>query len=296
MRSLGMNTLKRLICKDIVMETQHTPVLLQKVIEELGVIPGGKYIDATYGLGGHSKAIVQAGGIVLGIDWDDESINIQRNADHEGITLALGNYADIKEIAQRNAFMPVDGILFDLGLSMWQIRQSQRGFSYEKDQESEPLDMRINEDISQTAAHIVNSYSIDQLYDIFSKYSEEVNSRAIVHAIDQQRRIKHLRTVGDLKRAIQTVTKSAGTIARIFQALRMEVNEELHNIEKGIMGGYECLKPGGKMIILSFHPTEDRYIKNLIRFNTLTAAKKAIRAKQGKSFERSALLRVITKI
>jgi len=278
------------------METQHTPVLLQKVIEELRVIPGGKYIDATYGLGGHSRAIVQQGGKVLGIDWDDESIDAQKLTDHDGITLALGNYADIKKIAEKNTFLPVDGILFDLGLSMWQIRQSQRGFSYEKDQEDEPLDMRINEKITLTAAHVVNSYSTDQLYDIFSKYSEEVNSRAIVHALDQQRRVKHLRTVGDLKKAIHTVNKSNGTTAKIFQAIRMEVNEELQNIENGIMGGYECLKPGGKMIILSFHPTEDRYIKNLIRFNKLNAAKKALRAKQGKSFERSALLRVITKI
>lgn len=278
------------------MNTQHTPVLLQKVIEELGVIPGGKYIDATYGLGGHSRAIVQQGGKVLGIDWDDESIDAQKITDHDGITLALGNYADIKKIAEKNKFLPVDGILFDLGLSMWQIRQSQRGFSYEKDQEDEPLDMRINEKITLTAAHVVNSYSTDQLYDIFSKYSEEVNSRAIVHAIDQQRRVKHLRTVGDLRKAIQTVNKSNGTMAKIFQAIRMEVNEELQNIENGIIGGYECLKPGGRMIILSFHPTEDRYIKNLIRFNKLNAAKKALRAKQGKSFERSALLRVITKI
>lgn len=278
------------------METQHTPVLLQKVIEELGVIPGGRYIDATYGLGGHSRAIVQQGGKVLGIDWDDESLDAQKIADHDGITLALGNYADIKEIAEKNAFLPVDGILFDLGLSMWQIRQSKRGFSYEKEQENEPLDMRINEKITLTAAHVINSYSTDKLYDIFSKYSEEVNSRAIVHAIDQQRRVKHLRTVGDLKKAIHSVNKSNGTMAKIFQAIRMEVNEELQNIENGIMGGYECLKPGGKMIILSFHPTEDRYIKNLIRFNKLSAAKKALRAKQGKSFERSALLRVITKI
>ena len=233
---------------------------------------------------------------MLGIDWDDESLDSQKLKDHAGITLALGNYADIKEIAEKHKFLNVDGILFDLGLSMWQIRQSQRGFSYEKDQEDEPLDMRINEKITLTAAHVVNSYSTDQLYDIFSKYSEEVNSRAIVHAIDQQRRVKHLRTVGDLKKAIQTVNKTNGTMAKIFQAIRMEVNEELQNIENGIMGGYECLKPGGKMIILSFHPTEDRYIKNLIRFNKLNAAKKALRAKQGKSFERSALLRVITKI
>ncbi len=278
------------------MNTQHTPVLLQKVIEELEVIPGGKYIDATYGLGGHSRAIVEAGGRVLGIDWDDESLDAQKLTDHQGITLALGNYANIKKIAEKNKFLQVDGILFDLGLSMWQIRQSVRGFSYEKDQEGEPLDMRINEKITLTAAHVVNSYTVEQLYDIFSKYSEEVNSRAIVHAIDQQRRVKHLRTAGDLKKAIQAVNKSNGTMAKIFQAIRMEVNQELQNIENGIMGGYECLKPGGKMIILSFHPTEDRYIKNLIRFNRLTASKKAIRAKQGKSFERSALLRVITKI
>lgn len=274
----------------------HTPVLLQTVIEELKVEPGRKYIDATYGLGGHARAIVEKGGIVLGIDWDDESLDKQKLEKHDGITLALGNYADIKKIAQKNKFVPADGILFDLGLSMWQIRMSQRGFSYENEQENEPLDMRINNEISQTAEDVVTHYSTDQLYEIFSKYSEEVNSRAIVHAIDKQRHLKHMKTVGDLTKAIQQVSRSHGTIARIFQAIRMEVNNELKNIEEGIMGGYEILKTGGRMVILSFHPTEDRYIKNLIRFNKLSASKKAIRAKQGKSFERSALLRVITKV
>ena len=111
-----------------------------------------------------SRAIVEHGGNVLGIDWDDESLDSQKLKDHAGITLALGNYADIKEIAEKHKFLNVDGILFDLGLSMWQIRQSQRGFSYEKDQEDEPLDMRINEKITLTAAHVVNSYSTCLLY------------------------------------------------------------------------------------------------------------------------------------
>lgn len=271
----------------------HTPVLLQEAIDALQVKKGGLYIDATYGLGGHAKEIVNRGGKVLGIDLDAASIERQQADVLKGVQLVEGNYADIATIAEEMGIQTVDGVLFDLGLSMWQLRESGRGFSYEKD--DEVLDMRISPKMNTTAEEIINSYTVDQLYEIIAKYSEEVNSRPIVHAINQRRRIKPIKTVGELKDVLKHSSSSAGTQARVFQALRIEVNDELKSIEDGIHGAYKLVKPGGRIVIISFHTTEDRFIKRLITEAKYPLIAKPIRSKNGKSFERSALLRIIEK-
>lgn len=273
----------------------HTPVLLQQTIEALEVKKGRKYIDATFGLGGHTKEILVAGGSVLGIEWDAQSLEQRRREfTDNNVKLVHGNFADIAQLAIANQFTPVAGILFDLGLSMWQIRESGKGFSYDLD--DEPLDMRIDSTLNTTAGDIITSYSEDQLYETFTQNAEELNSRAIAHALVQSRRIAPIHTVGQLKDVIEKVKKDNATTARIFQALRIEVNNEIENITKGLDGAISILESDGRIVIITFHPSEDRIVKSWIRSHasTVKAQKKAIRAKNGQRFERSALLRVIT--
>lgn len=277
----------------------HTPVLLQQTLEALEVKKGRKYIDATFGLGGHTKEIIASGGEVMGIEWDQDSF-AKRTSELENsklkienLKLVLGNFADIAQLATENNFTPVAGVLFDLGLSMWQIRESGKGFSYDLD--DEPLDMRINDASSTTAAEIITSYSEDQLYETFTQNAEELNSRAIAHALVQSRRIAPITTVGQLKDVIEKVKKDNATTARIFQALRIEVNNEIENITKGLDGALSILESDGRIVMITFHPSEDRIVKKWIRAHgaTVKAQKNAIRAKNGQRFERSALLRII---
>lgn len=272
---------------------RHTPVLLQESIEALEIKEGQKYIDATFGLGGHAQAIAEKGGIVLGIDADEASVALRKQEiDNPHITLVAGNFANIKKIAEENNHAPVDGILFDLGLSMWQIRESGRGFTYENDEE--PLDMRMSSTLETTAADIVNSYSEDQLHDIFTQHSEELSARAIAQALVQSRRVNKIETVGDLRKCIQSVTGSQSSIARVFQALRIEVNSEFDTLIQSLEDGMKILNENGRIVIITFHPTEDRIVKKWIRKHGYKTNKKALKAKAGQSFERSALLRVIT--
>lgn len=277
----------------------HTPVLLKESIEALQVREGGKYVDGTYGLGGHSRAIAEAGGMVLALDWDQESVKKQNGVLEESgvkkILLVHANYADIERVVQEHSWTPCQGVILDLGLSMDQIRTSGRGFSYEA--RDEPLDMRIDQDLQETAADIVNSYTVDELYDIFTKYAEELNSRPISEALYSARRIKKLETVGDVLDAIETVTKSTSTKARIFQALRIVVNNEYDNIRRGMQGAYNVLEKGGRVAIITFHPGEDRLVKIIARqLGIKFDNKKPITSSSGMKFERSAKLRVITKI
>lgn len=273
----------------------HTPVLLEQTLIELHVQPGKKYIDATYGLGGHSREILAQGGQVLGIEWDAQSLAQRESeelANNPHLALVSGNFADIESIATDHDWTDVDGILFDYGLSMWQIKESGKGLSYEND--DEPLDMRIDDTLPTTAEDIITSYSEDQLYDTFTRNAEEINSRAIAHALVQSRRIEPIRTVGDLKRVVKEVKGDMGTLARVFQALRIEVNHEFDNLTKGLEGAMKILASDGRIVIITFHPSEDRIVKQWTKSHDVHTIKRALRAKQGQRFERSALLRVIT--
>lgn len=279
----------------------HTSVLLKEAIDGLNVVNGGRYIDATYGVGGHSNEIVKRGGNVLALDWDEE--NVEKRVEDGGLKLdgklklVNGNFADIETIAKVNDFAPVDGVLFDLGLSMEQIGQSGRGFSFKK--MDEPLDMRISNTITKTAASIINSSNADELYEILSRNSQEVDSRAISQAIFSTRRMKPIATVGDLVGAVSAMSrlrdKKESILRRLFQALRMEVNDELDNIKRGIEGALKILKPAGRIAVITFHETEDRYVKQVAQVQGLTLiTKKPIIAHSGLSFEGSAKLRIMS--
>jgi len=284
----------------------HTPVLLQQVIEKLDVKSAGKYIDATFGQGGYTREILKKGARVLAIDLNISQIanvsasnfphsNAGGKSQFSNLKLIEGNFKDIERLAKENEFFPVDGVVFDLGLSMNQIDKSGRGFSYKK--LDEPLDMRLDLKGDVKASDLLNNYSEKDLYEIFARYGEEINSAKIAKEIIITRRVIRLEKVGDLieviDKAVNTgFTGKTGTYARIFQALRIKVNNEFENLKHGLSGAIKIVKPKGRIVIVTFHSLEDRIVKNFVRDNKLKLLdKKPIRGKR--SFERSAKIRVM---
>ncbi len=278
---------------------RHTPVLLKEVIGLLNVKKGGLYIDATAGEGGHLRAILDRGGKVLAIDWDINQIknlSSQPGGKSENLILVEGNFGEIEKIAKEEKFFPVDGIIFDLGLSYGQISQSGKGFSYNN--QEEPLDMRLSNKIERRACDLVNNLSQENLYEILAKYSEEVNSWAIAQSIISARSLKKINTVGNLLRAIDKAVgrKDIKVYSRVFQALRIAVNDEFNNLKKGLTEAIRILKEDGRIIVITFQSLEDRIVKRFVKENNLVFfPKKPIVGNKNLPFERSAKLRVIYK-
>lgn len=246
----------------------HVPVLLDKVIECLSPKPGENFVDCTIGQAGHAFAIleqIQPRGKVLGIDADSEAM--KRIKPRDGLILAHGNFKDLKKIAQKKNFKPINGILFDLGLSSWQIEESGRGFSFKRD---EPLDMNLN-GVDSTAKEIINNSSQEELTKIFQQYGEEKYSRRIAQAIKKTPGL--IQTTGQLREIIERSVYYSKTrrgninrvLARIFQALRIVVNNELENLKQGLEQATEILEPGGRLVVISFHSLEDRIVKNFFK-------------------------------
>jgi len=277
----------------------HTPVLLNQVIEAMEIKKDGLYVDATLGEGGYTKAIIEKGGKVLAIDLDTEQIdryNIETLERSNGVKLVQGNFGDIEKVTKENNFFPVDGVVFDLGLSMRQISQSGRGFSFKK--LFEPLDMRMNSNNEMTAEYLLNHLSESELFDVFAKNSEEINSQKIAREVVIRRQSRRLEKVGDLigciDRAIGEIDNNA--YKRIFQALRIEVNDEFENLKSGLEGAMKIIKKDGKVAVVTFHSIEDRIVKNFSkRIGIKLLNKKVIMNRRGRSFEKSAKLRLIVK-
>ena len=270
----------------------HNSVFLREAVDALSIKKDGKYIDATYGVGGHTAEIIKLGGQVLAIDLDPSV-----SARQDGLKLIVqGNFSDIKEIAEKNKWFPVDGVIFDLGLSMEQLSKSKKGFSYRNDEET--LDMRIS-GTGITAADVLNTFSEDELEEFIPKYSEEITALKIVRKIVATRRNNPVTTVGGLKEVINSVTKrsSYDVYARFFQALRIIVNEEINNIRAGLTGAFEIIRQGGKIVVITFHSIEDREVKRTIA--TLKNARETrvdVRKQRIlEPYEKSARLRVIQK-
>lgn len=241
--------------------SNHIPVLLRETIEALKVYRGGRYIDCTVGGGGHAQAILEKGGQLLGIDADPKAIEIARMKlkPYEEAVLMKGNFSHLADICTSLNLRSVDGILFDLGMSSFQLESSNRGFSFQKD---EPLDMRFSPDQTLDAAHIVNIFSEYKLAQIISKYGEERRSKLIARCIVRNRPIetsKHLAMV---------IEKAVGRSGRIhpatktFQALRIAVNNELENLGAGLDQAINLLGCGGRLVAISFHSLEDRLTKD----------------------------------
>ena len=256
---------------------RHEPVLLREAIEALAIRPGARYVDATAGLGGHSSAIIEAalpGGRLLSIDRDHNAVALatERLALHgDAVLVVRGAFEDVSEICAEHGFTPVDGILFDLGVSSMQLDAPGRGFSFQRD---EPLDMRMDPDDDVTAADIVNRYEERALATLIYEYGEEPRSRRIARAIVERRPI---RTTGELVQAIERAVgrprPSRGGRAPMhpatltFQALRIAVNRELEQLDEALEGARDLLAAGGRLVVISFHSLEDRRVKEFIRLH-----------------------------
>jgi len=249
------------------MSGYHIPVLLNEVIQGLDVRPGEKYIDCTLGGAGHTQGILRAGGVVLGIDQDEEALrNAEENLKFEirnlKLNLRQGNFAHLKEIAAEAGFSPVSGILFDLGVSSHQLETDYRGFSFNYDGE---LDMRMDQTGQRiTAKDLINAGSEKELAGLIWRFGEEPASRKIAKAIVANRPIF---TTNELAEIILRVCGKSGRThpaTRTFQALRMAINDELASLEEALPQAVELLKPGGKLCVISFHSLEDRIVKRFM--------------------------------
>ncbi len=246
----------------------HIPVLLKEVLEYLDPKPNQNFIDATVGDGGHAKEILKLtapNGKLLGIDRDTDSIirtksNFSEFADR--VLFINDSFGNLGEIIERNKFGLAGGILFDFGMSSSQLENSGRGFSFQKD---EILDMRFDTKTSITAEDIVNDYSESELQEIFKKWGEESKARQIAHAIVEARKKNRVKTTMELTQIVESIKRRTGKIhpaTLIFQALRLEVNQELVEIEKMLKMVPKILNKGGRAVFISFHSLEDRLIKN----------------------------------
>lgn len=249
------------------MNEYHTSVLLHEAREVLRVRTGKKYIDATLGGGGHSLEIIKHGGIVLGIDVDAEALEfVRKNFKFPNLTVTPGNFKDIDQIAKENEFIKVAGILFDLGVSGHQIDQEERGFSFQKDA---PLDMRMDKKLSVSAKDLINALTKGELYELFTKLGEDHFAKVISDNIVSARGIKPITTTGELaKIVIRSYPKGYTKIhpaTKVFQALRIAVNDELHNLQQALPKAVDLLEHEGRLVVISFHSLEDRIVKNYFK-------------------------------
>jgi len=247
----------------------HEPVMMPEIMQALNVQPGGRYIDGTLGEGGHSKEILRAanpGGQVLGVDADPEAITVatKRLAEHDDAFRAVNtNFRDIRATALQYEFVPVHGVLFDLGVSSLQLDRESRGFSFRR---ADPLDMRFSLDQQISASNIVNEYAESELADIIFHLGEDRAARRIANAIVRHR---PLNTSLELAELIEKVNPRRGKrthpATRTFQAIRIAVNDELSALETALEQAVSLLGQSGRLAVISYHSLEDRIVKNFIR-------------------------------
>ena len=250
----------------------HEPVMVGEVIEALAPRAGHAYIDCNVGEGGHSEAILKSaqGARVLGIDLDYEALTraSERLGEWRNRTLLHhGNFSEVSEAALRHEYAPVDGVLFDLGMSSAQLDSAERGFSFTHDGR---LDMRFNPDSGVSAHDIVNGWSVSQLEQAIGELGEEPRSGRVARAIVRNRPIETTAELANVvSSALNWPTRSRiHPATRTFQALRMAVNGEMENLEKGLAGAVEALAPGGRLVVISYHSIEDRAVKRFMRRNS----------------------------
>ncbi len=251
------------------MDKIHVPVLLKETIDSLDINPDGLYIDCTLGDGGHSYEILQKlseRGILISIDQDQHAIDFVKEYYKEKLrenwVIVRSNFSKIDEVISKYDRRP-DGILMDLGLSSRQLEQSyNRGFSYQE--ENEPLDMRMDENLGVRAKDLLVALSEKELEKLFTVYGEERYSRKIANEI--KKNIKDINTVGDLTRLVYRVVPAAHQSSknpsrRVFQALRIVVNDELNSLKVGLEKSFEILNSNGRLSVITFHSLEDRIVK-----------------------------------
>ena len=247
----------------MVNEVYHTPVLLKDCIDALQIKPEGIYVDVTFGGGGHAREILKqlSNGKLFGFDCDDDAE--ENKISDKRLTLISRNFRDLKAALLEKKVTRIDGLLADLGVSSHQFDTAERGFSTRLDSE---LDMRMNNKEGRTASEIIATYSEEQLKRIFREYGELRNATQVVRKIMANR--NRLSTVNELKNAIAGCAergKENQFYAKVFQSLRIEVNDELNALKEMLMQSKEVLKPGGRIAVISYHSLEDRLVKNFFR-------------------------------
>lgn len=256
-------------------EFNHYTVMKHEAVDALNCQDGLIYVDATLGGGGHSELIlqrIQPNGKLISFDIDDDAINYSREKlkDYKNLTIVKDSYANIKKVLQDlNIKKITGGILFDLGASYHQLTKQERGFSFTKDA---PLDMRFNKDAEFSAYDVVNSYKEEDLVRIFSEYGEEHFSKRIAKAIVAQRHVKSINTTLELAQIIKEATPPVKSrihpATRVFQAIRIEVNNELKNIKNTLNDVLDLLDYGAIISIISFHSLEDRIVKEQFKYHS----------------------------
>lgn len=247
------------------MNDYHIPVMLKECIEGLKISPGGVYVDATFGGGGHSREILKrlATGMLYAFDQDEDAIS--NIPDSNRLTFVRANFRHLKNFLRYHGADQVDGILADLGVSSHDFDVPERGFSFRF---NAPLDMRMNQTSQVDAAFVVNQYQEDDLTRIFRDYGEIRNASRLAGALVAARNASRLQTTGDLLNAIARLVPKAiekKYLAQVFQSLRMEVNDETGALRDFLMAALEMLKPGGRLVVLTYHSIEDRLVKNFLR-------------------------------
>ena len=301
------------------MSEYHTSVLLDESVSALVDSADGVYADATFGGGGHTSEILSRlsiNGRVLAFDRDSDAI--ANKPDDSRLTLIRSDFRWIHNHVLHQGYKDgIDGVLADLGVSSHQFDTAERGFSFRYEA---PLDMRMNQEAEKTAADIVNGYGYEELEKILRLYGEVDNSRKIAQLICKAREIAQIATTGDLGKAIESALPKFAEhkfLAKVYQALRIEVNQEMKSLEKFLSGAAASLKPGGKLVVITYHSLEDRMVKNFIKagniegkvekdfFGNATAPMKAVNRKPilpqeeeiaANTRARSAKLRIAEKI
>ena len=246
--------------------TYHIPVLLAPAVDGLDIRPDGIYVDATLGGGGHTREILRRlgpGGRLLGFDQDEDA---ERNIpDDPRFTFVRSNFRYLHNFLRYHGIRHIDGLLADLGVSSHHFDDSQRGFSFRFDG---VLDMRMNKRAGQTAADVVNTYDEERLANVFYLYGELKNSRKLAAAISRARAQAPIATIGqflDIVKPLFGREREKKELARVFQALRIEVNHEMEALREMLLAAAGALRPGGRLAVITYHSLEDRLVKNLMK-------------------------------
>lgn len=247
-------------------DSYHIPVMLHETVEGLGIHPDGVYVDLTFGGGGHSREIMRHLGERGHLYGFDQDLDAMKGAlDDPRFTFVRSNFRFLKNWMLYYGQEQVDGIVADLGVSSHHLDTADRGFSFRYDA---PLDMRMNQKATLTAEAILQTYSEQQLADVLYLYGELKNSRQLAAALVKARAQKNLHTTGDLEQTLAPLMRGAREkkdLAKVFQALRIEVNGELRALREMLNAAAELLRPGGRLVVLTYHSLEDRMVKNMVR-------------------------------
>lgn len=246
----------------------HVPVLFEECMEALAIKPNGIYVDCTFGGGGHSRGILSRLGREGRLIVFDQDADAKQNIpDDDRLLFVPQNFRHLKRFLRLHKITAVDGLLADLGVSSHQFDEAERGFSIRFDA---ALDMRMDVRAGKTAADVLNTYSEAALHKLFEKYGEVTNAKTLAKTIVAQRSIAAFTTIAAFKQALQGIVKGNPNkyFAQVFQALRIEVNEELQALEEMLAQAIEVLAPGGRLAIISFHSLEDRLVKNFIKYGS----------------------------